>query len=82
VGGVTRRLGEQRSLVLKKSNTNTRSLLGSKMGQILANFYIRDQFWAPSARVEAFHRLRGSLPKMVIRVSKGESQPERILSSD
>jgi len=38
VGGVSRRLGEQRSLALKKSNTNTQTLLGSKMGHILAIF--------------------------------------------
>ena len=43
------------------------------MGRILANFYIWDQFWAPSARVEAFHRLRDNLPKMKVRASLSES---------
>jgi len=36
------------------------------------HYYIWDQFWAHSARVEAISMLQCSLPKIVIMVSKGE----------
>jgi len=51
---------------------NTRRLLGSKMGHILAIFIYGTSSGSPLARVEVVRRLRRSLPKMVIRVSKGE----------
>jgi len=43
-----------------------------KNGTHFGHLCIWDQFWAASARVKAIRMLWRSLPKMAIRVSKGE----------